>query len=41
VVDLLMRRQRAQPDTVICLRGNHEQLAIDAQAPRLSGPRST
>jgi serine/threonine protein phosphatase 1 len=30
VVEFLMRRQRAQPDAVICLKGNHEQLAIDA-----------
>jgi serine/threonine protein phosphatase 1 len=30
VVEFLMRRQQAQPGTVVCLRGNHEQLAIDA-----------
>ena len=30
VIEFLMRRQRAQPDAVICLKGNHEQLAIDA-----------
>jgi serine/threonine protein phosphatase 1 len=31
VVELLMRRQRqAAPGAVICLRGNHEQLAVDA-----------
>jgi serine/threonine protein phosphatase 1 len=30
VIDILMRRQQAQPGTVVCLRGNHEQLAIDA-----------
>jgi serine/threonine protein phosphatase 1 len=30
VIDLLMRRQAQAPGTVICLRGNHEQLAIDA-----------
>ncbi|MFL6799416.1 MAG: metallophosphoesterase family protein [Xanthobacteraceae bacterium] len=30
VIDLLMRRQRANPQAVVCLRGNHEQLAIDA-----------
>jgi serine/threonine protein phosphatase 1 len=30
VIELLMRRQQAQPDAVVCLKGNHEQLAIDA-----------
>jgi serine/threonine protein phosphatase 1 len=30
VVEFLMRRQQARPDAVICLKGNHEQLAIDA-----------
>jgi serine/threonine protein phosphatase 1 len=30
VIDVLMRRQQAQPAAVVCLRGNHEQLAIDA-----------
>src|SRR5262245_53219663 len=30
VVEFLMRRRAAQPGAVICLRGNHEQLAIDA-----------
>jgi serine/threonine protein phosphatase 1 len=31
VIDLLMRRQQqAAPGRVICLRGNHEQLAVDA-----------
>jgi serine/threonine protein phosphatase 1 len=30
VIEFLMRRQQAQPGAVICLRGNHEQLAIDA-----------
>jgi serine/threonine protein phosphatase 1 len=38
VVDLLMRRQRAQPDGVICLRGNHEQMAIDAHAGAAAMP---
>src|SRR5262249_57663070 len=31
VVELLMRRQQAQPGSVVCLMGNHEQLAIAAQ----------
>jgi serine/threonine protein phosphatase 1 len=30
VIELLMRWQADEPGTVICLRGNHEQLAIDA-----------
>src|SRR5712691_5071654 len=30
VVEFLMRRQRAQPGTVVCLMGNHEQMAIMA-----------
>ena len=30
VVEFLMRRQRARPDAVVCLKGNHEQLAIMA-----------
>jgi len=30
VVDLLMRLQATLPGAVVCLRGNHEQLAIDA-----------
>jgi serine/threonine protein phosphatase 1 len=30
VVEFLMRRQRAQPDAIVCLKGNHEQLAIMA-----------
>ena len=31
VVELLLRRQQqAQPGTVVCLRGNHEQMAIAA-----------
>jgi serine/threonine protein phosphatase 1 len=32
VIDLLMAKQAAQPGTVVCLRGNHEQMAIDAHA---------
>jgi Calcineurin-like phosphoesterase len=31
VVEFLIRRQRAQPGAVVCLMGNHEQLAIAAQ----------
>ncbi len=34
VVQLLMRRQQAAPDDVVCLKGNHEQMAIDAQDDR-------
>src|SRR5258706_13446976 len=31
VIDLLMRHQRqTAPGSVVCLRGNHEQLAVDA-----------
>jgi serine/threonine protein phosphatase 1 len=30
VIELLMRRQAARPGTIVCLRGNHEQMAIDA-----------
>ena len=30
VIEVLMRRQAAQPDAVVCLKGNHEQLAIMA-----------
>jgi serine/threonine protein phosphatase 1 len=32
VIELLMRRQQAQPGRVVCLRGNHEQMAIQAHA---------
>jgi serine/threonine protein phosphatase 1 len=39
VVELLMRRQQAQPPgTVVCLRGNHEQMAIDAHADARAMP---
>ena len=31
VVDLLMRRQQAAPADVVCLIGNHEQMALMAQ----------
>src|SRR6266536_2302714 len=30
VVELLIQRQAARPGTIVCLRGNHEQMAIDA-----------
>jgi serine/threonine protein phosphatase 1 len=30
VVEFLMRRQQAAPDAIVCLKGNHEQLAIMA-----------
>jgi len=30
VVELLIQRQSALPGTIACLRGNHEQMAIDA-----------
>ena len=33
-----MRRQQARPDTVVCLRGNHEQMAIDAHADERAMP---
>ena len=32
VIDCLIARQIAQPDAIVCLRGNHEQLALDAHA---------
>jgi Calcineurin-like phosphoesterase len=32
VIELLMRRQQAQPGSIVCLRGNHEQMAIMAHA---------
>jgi len=32
VIDRLMAKQAARPGTVVCLRGNHEQMAIDAHA---------
>jgi serine/threonine protein phosphatase 1 len=38
VVELLMRRQAAQPGTVVCLRGNHEQMAIMAHADARAMP---
>jgi serine/threonine protein phosphatase 1 len=30
VIELLMEREAAQPGTMVCLRGNHEQMAIAA-----------
>jgi serine/threonine protein phosphatase 1 len=38
VVELLMRRQQARPGAVVCLRGNHEQMAIDAHADERAIP---
>jgi serine/threonine protein phosphatase 1 len=38
VVELLMRRQAAQPDATVCLRGNHEQMAIMAHADARAMP---
>jgi serine/threonine protein phosphatase 1 len=32
VVEFLRRWQDARPGTIVCLRGNHEQMAIDAHA---------
>jgi serine/threonine protein phosphatase 1 len=38
VIEFLVRRQQAQPDAVVCLRGNHEQLALDAHADQRAMP---
>jgi len=38
VIELLMRRQAGQPGTIVCLRGNHEQMAIDAHASERAVP---
>jgi serine/threonine protein phosphatase 1 len=38
VIDLLMRKQAARPGTIVCLRGNHEQMAIDAHASERAVP---
>ena len=38
VIQLLMRRQQAQPGTHVCLRGNHEQMAIMAHESALALP---
>jgi serine/threonine protein phosphatase 1 len=32
VIEALMAMQAARPGTVVCLRGNHEQMAVDAHA---------
>jgi serine/threonine protein phosphatase 1 len=38
VIEFLMRRQQAQPGSDVCLRGNHEQLALDAHADQRAMP---
>jgi serine/threonine protein phosphatase 1 len=38
VVELLIGRQAARPGTIVCLRGNHEQMAIDAHARNRAVP---
>jgi Calcineurin-like phosphoesterase len=38
VIELLMRRQQAQPGSLVCLRGNHEQMAIMAHADARAMP---
>jgi serine/threonine protein phosphatase 1 len=38
VIELLMRRQQEQPGGVVCLRGNHEQMAIMAHADARAMP---
>ena len=38
VIDRLMAEQAAQPGTVVCLRGNHEQMAVDAHASARAVP---
>jgi serine/threonine protein phosphatase 1 len=38
VIDFLMRKQAARPGTIVCLRGNHEQMAIDAHASERAMP---
>jgi serine/threonine protein phosphatase 1 len=38
VIELLMRRQQAQPGSIVCLRGNHEQMAIMAHADARAMP---
>jgi serine/threonine protein phosphatase 1 len=38
VIELLMRRQQAQPGSIVCLRGNHEQMAIMAHADTRAMP---
>ncbi|WP_430450432.1 metallophosphoesterase [Rhodophyticola sp.] len=40
VIDLLMTRQQADPDRLICLMGNHERMMLDfLDAPARCGPR--
>jgi serine/threonine protein phosphatase 1 len=38
VIELLMRRQQEQPGAVVCLRGNHEQMAIMAHTDARAMP---
>ena len=38
VVELLRQRQAARPGMIVCLRGNHEQMAIDAHASERAVP---
>src|SRR6516165_9161514 len=38
VVELLRQRQAARPGMIVCLRGNHEQMAIDAHASARAMP---
>lgn len=38
VIEFLMRRQAAQPGAILCLRGNHEQMALDAHASERAVP---
>jgi serine/threonine protein phosphatase 1 len=38
VIERLMAKQAARPGTVVCLRGNHEQMAVDAHASARAVP---
>ncbi len=38
VIELLLRRQQERPGTMVCLRGNHEQMAIAAHADERAMP---
>src|SRR5262245_49038737 len=38
VVEVLRRWQAARPGMIVCLRGNHEQMAIDAHASERAMP---
>jgi len=38
VIEFLIGRQAAQPGTIVCLRGNHEQMALDAHASEHAVP---